>query len=141
MLQAALENEVAERLAEHAHQRDEAGRQAVVRNGCLPERDLVTGVGPVTVKQPRVRDRREGHRFTSKILPAFMRRVPSIDALIPALYLKGVSTGDFSEALTSILGEKAAGLSAANIVRLKQGWERDYEAWSARSLEGKRYAY
>jgi len=91
MLQAALENEVAEYLAEHAHQRDEAGRQAVVRNGSLPERDLVRGVGPVTVKQPRVRDRREGHRFTSKILPAFMRRVPSIDALIPALYLKGVS--------------------------------------------------
>jgi len=141
MLQAALENEVAEYIAEHAHQRDEAGRQAVVRNGSLPERSLVTGVGPVTVKQPRVRDRREGERFTSKILPPFMRRVPSIDALIPALYLKGVSTGDFSEALTSILGEKATGLSAANIVRLKQGWERDYEAWSARSLEGKRYAY
>lgn len=141
MLQAAIENEVAEYLVQHAALRDESGRKAVVRNGYLPERDLVTGVGPVTVKQPRVRDRRAGHRFTSQILPPFMRRVPSIDALIPVLYLKGISTGDFSEALEAILGENATGLSATNIVRLKEGWQRDYEAWSERSLKGKRYVY
>jgi len=141
MLQTAVENEVAEYITQHAEVRDEAGRRAVVRNGHLPERELVTGVGPVPVKQPRVRDRRDGQRFTSKILPPFMRRVPSIDALIPVLYLKGISTGDFSEALEAILGENAAGLSATNIVRLKEGWQRDYAQWSRRSLAGKRYVY
>ena len=89
-----------------------------MRNGHLPERDLVTGVGPVKIRQPRVRHR-DGASFSSEILPKYMRRVPSIDALIPALYLKGISTGDFTEALSAILGEKAAGLSATNIVRLK----------------------
>lgn len=141
MLQAAVETEVREYIAQHSQLRDEVGRKAVVRNGHLPERELLTGVGALTIKQPRVRDRRAGQRFTSQILPPFMRRVPSIDALIPALYLKGISTGDFSEALDAILGENAAGLSATNIVRLKEGWQRDYEAWSQRSLEGKRYVY
>jgi transposase-like protein len=141
MLQAAIDNEVGEYLAQHADVRDEQGRKAVVRNGHLPERDLVTGVGPVKVKQPRVRDRRKGRRFTSQILPPFMRRVPSVDSLIPVLYLKGVSTGDFSEALEAILGENASGLSATNIVRLKEGWQRDYEAWSKRSLRDKHYVY
>jgi transposase-like protein len=141
MLHKAVENEVAEYIDSHAALRDEAGRRQVVRNGYLPERDLVTGVGPVRIKQPRVHDRREGHRFTSKILPPFMRRVPSIDALIPALYLKGIATSDFSEALEAILGPNAAGLSATNIVRLKEGWRRDYEQWAARDLTDKHYAY
>lgn len=141
MLQAAIENEVAEYIATHSERRDEVGRRLVVRNGHLPERELVTGIGPVSIKQPRVRDRSAQHRFTSKILPPFMRRVPSIDALIPVLYLKGISTGDFSEALEAILGENAVGLSAPNIVRLKEGWRRDYEAWSARDLADKRYVY
>lgn len=141
MLQVAMENEVREYLEAQAPVRDDAGRRSVVRNGHLPERDLVTGVGPVRVKQPRVRDRREGHRFTSQILPPFMRRVPSVDALIPVLYLKGISTGDFSEALEAILGPNAIGLSATNIVRLKEGWQKDYETWAKRDLGNKRYVY
>jgi transposase-like protein len=98
MLLKAVENEVAEYVGWHADLRDAEGHRLVVRNGHLPERDLVTGIGPVRVRQPRVYDRRLGERFTSKILPPFMRRVPSIEALIPCLYLKGISTGDFSEA-------------------------------------------
>jgi putative transposase len=102
-------------------------------SGHLPEREIVSGIGPIKVRQPRVRHR-DGGRFSSAILPRFMRRTPSVDALIPALYLKGISTGDFSEALAAILGEKASGLSATNIVRLKVGWEADYKAWSQRDL-------
>ena len=141
MLQAAIENEVAEYIDRHAGERDEAGLRQVVRNGRSPKRDLVTGVGPLSIEQPRVDDRREGHRFTSKILPPFMRRVPSIDTLIPALYLRGIATSDFSEALEAILGPNTAGLSATNIVRLKEGWQRDYEEWAARDLSGKQYVY
>ena len=112
LLQAAIENEVAEYLQSQSGRRSESGERSVVRNGHLPERDLVTGVGPVKIRQPRVRHR-DGGSFSSEILPKYMRRVPSVDALIPALYLKGISTGDFSEALSAILGEKAAGLSAS----------------------------
>jgi putative transposase len=120
LLQAAIENEVSEYIQGQSNRRAESGERSVVRNGSLPERDLVTGVGPVKIRQPRVRYR-DGGTFSSEILPKYMRRVPSIDALIPALYLKGISTGDFTEALSAILGEKAAGLSATNIVRLKAG--------------------
>jgi len=141
MLQTALETEVTDYVAGLANVVDIQGHRVVVRNGHLPERELVTGVGPIPVTQPRVRDRSGQQRFTSKILPPFLRRLPSIDALIPVLYLKGISTGDFSEALSSILGPNAAGLSATNIVRLKQGWEKEYEAWSKRDLSGKRYVY
>lgn len=141
MLRTVIENEVEEYIQAHAVLRDGFGRRLVVRNGSLPERDLVTGLGPVRVKQPRVHDRREGERFTSQILPPFMRRVPSIDALIPALYLKGISTGDFTEALEAILGPNAAGLSATNVVRLKESWEQEYEEWQGRDLTGKRYVY
>jgi len=141
MLQAALENEVDDYLAAHAARREQAGRQAVIRNGYLPEREILTGVGPVPIRQPRVRHKTPGERFTSRILPPYLRRVPSIDALIPALYLKGVSTGDFTEALGAILGEGAAGLSATNIVRLKKIWEDEYREWSRRDLSGKHYVY
>lgn len=141
MLQAAMEHEVQEYIERHATVRDEAGHRQVVRNGHAPGRELVTGVGAVPIEQPRVHDRREGHRFTSKILPPFMRRVPSIDALIPVLYLKGIATSDFTEALEAILGPNAAGLSATNIVRLKEGWQRDYDEWSARDLSDKQYVY
>jgi transposase-like protein len=134
MLQQAIDNEVSEYVRAHAGALGEDGRRLVVRNGYLPERDLVTGIGPVAVRQPRIRDGRPGERFTSKILPPFMRRIPSVDALIPVLYLKGISTGDFSEALEAILGPNAAGLSATNIVRLKEGWHKDYEAWAGRDL-------
>jgi len=141
MLQQAIENEVAEYLEAHQLIRDENGHRMVVRNGHMPERNLVTGVGPLPIKRPRVHDKRPGHRFTSAILPAFMRRVPSIDALIPVLYLKGVATNDFSEALEAILGSNAAGLSATNIVRLKEGWKKDYDDWQSRDLSQSRYVY
>jgi transposase-like protein len=141
MLQTAIQEEVAEYVERHGNLVDTQGHRVVVRNGYLPERDLITGAGPVNIKQPRVRDKREGHRFTSKILPPFLRRVPSVDALVPVLYLKGISTGDFTEALEAILGPNAAGLSATNIVRLKEGWKKDYDAWAKRSLKDKRYVY
>lgn len=141
MLQTAIEAEVARYIEAHQDLRDEAGHRLVVRNGSLPERDLRTGLGPIHVKQPRIHDRREGHRFTSEILPKCLRRAPSIDALVPILYLKGISTGDFAEALTGLLGEGAKGLSATNVVRLKEVWEKDYEAWQKRSLKDKHYVY
>ena len=146
LLQQALEKEVEEYLKLHQSFRNEEARQAVVRNGYMPERDLITGMGPISIRQPRVDDRQirkndETERFSSKILPRYMRRVPSIDNLIPVLYLKGVSTGDFSEALVAILGEGVRGLSATNIVRLKQSWETDYHEWSKRELGDKEYVY
>jgi putative transposase len=140
MLQAAIENEVEEYLKAYQSQRTPQHRAVVVRNGSLPERAILTGVGPLKVRQPRVRHR-DGQQFSSAILPRYLRRVPSIDALIPALYLKGVSTGDFTEALAAILGEKAGGLSATNIVRLKASWEEDYKGWRQRDLGHKRYVY
>lgn len=141
MLQAAIEGEVSEYIGVHVDVLDKAGRRMAVRNGYLPERELLTGIGPVRIRQPRVHDRRPGEKFTSKILPPFMRRVPSIDALIPCLYLKGISTGDFGEALEAILGPRAKGLSATNIVRLKEVWKQDYEAWQQRDLSDKHYVY
>ena len=141
MLQAAIETEVEEYIDRHKEQRDEQGHRLVVRNGHQPERRILTTLGPLSLTPPRVHDRREGCRFTSAILPPYLRRVPSIDALVPALYLKGLSTTEFPEALAAILGPGAAGLSSANIVRLKAVWEDEYKKWSARSLAGKRYVY
>jgi putative transposase len=142
MLQQAIENEVQEFVEAHASLRTTDDHQAVVRNGSLPARQIVTGLGALEVQQPRVRDRsKEKVRFSSQILPKYLRRVPSVDALIPALYLRGISTGDFTEALESILGPNAVGLSAANIVRLKEGWEAEYEEWTTRDLSAKRYVY
>lgn len=141
MLQQAIEAEVAAYIERHAELRGEDGHRLVVRNGHQPERVIATGAGPLKVKRPRVHDRRAGHRFTSSILPRYMRRSPSIDALIPVLYLKGVSTGDFTDALTAILGEGASGLSAANIVRLKEAWHEEYLEWTKRDLTQKHYVY
>ncbi len=141
MLQVALEGEVADFVEQFSDVVNEEGRRMVVRNGYLPERDLVSGIGPIAVQQPRVRSKGETPKFTSKILPPFLRRLPTVDALIPALYLKGISTNDFSEALSAILGPNASGLSATNIVRLKEGWTKEYEAWSKRDLSQKRYVY
>jgi putative transposase len=144
MLAQAVEAEVAAWIDAHAHLRDQAGRQQVVRNGHLPERTILTGIGPVEVKQPRVRDRRpadEREAFSSAILPPYLRKTRSLEGLIPWLYLKGVSTGDFAEALQVILGPDAPGLSATTVTRLKAAWEAEHEAWSKRSLAGKRYVY
>ncbi len=141
MLQQAIANEIGEYIERHSDITDEKGHRMVVRNGSMPERDLVTGIGKVPICQPRVHDRREDHDFTSRILPLYMRRVPSIDALIPALYLRGISTGDFTEALEAILGPQAKGLSPTNIVRLKEGWKQEYEQWRKRDLSEKHYVY
>lgn len=144
LLAEAVEAEVASWIEAHAHLKDAGGRRLVVRNGHLPERSVQTGLGEVEVRQPRVHDRRpegERERFASAVLPPYLRRTRSLEELIPWLYLKGVSTGDFAEALQAILGPDAPGLSATTITRLKAVWEGEYEAWSKRSLEGKRYVY
>jgi putative transposase len=141
VLQAAIEHEVGAYIDMFKELKDETGKRMVVRHGFLPERDLLTGLGPLSVKQPRVRDRREGKSFTSAILPRYMRRVPSLDNLIPILYLKGISTGDFTEALEAILGENAKGLSASTVVRLKKQWEQDFRTWTKRDLAGTSYVY
>jgi putative transposase len=144
MLAQTIEAEVTEWIAEHAHLKDEAGRRQVVRNGHLPPRELTTGIGAVKVQQPRVRDRRspdEAEPFSSKVLPPYLRKTKSVEELIPWLYLKGISTGDFSEALASLLGPQATGLSASTVVRLKAVWEEEFQAWNKRSLEKKEYVY
>ena len=142
LLQAAVENEVNAYIDLFREIKDDHGRRIVVRNGFLPERSILTGIGPLPVKQPRVRDKREDKEtFTSAILPRYLRRIPSLDNLIPTLYLKGVSTGDFAEALSAILGKDAKGLSANTVVRLKQQWEKEYKEWAKGDLTGKRYVY
>jgi transposase-like protein len=146
LLAQAIEAEVGAYIEAHQDQRDDRGHRLVVRNGYKQERELQTGVGPVKVRQPRVDDRRldeDGRRmrFTSSILPRYLRRTKSIEELIPWLYLKGISTGDFSEALAALLGPEAPGLSASTVVRLKEVWQQEYEAWSKRSLADKRYVY
>jgi putative transposase len=123
LLAQAVEAEVADFLAKHGELRTEDGRQRIVRHGHLPEREIMTGIGPVVVRQPRVRDRDAAADdpgricFTPAILPPYMRRSKSIETLLPILYLKGISTGDFSEALAALLGKDAAGLSPAAIAR------------------------
>jgi putative transposase len=144
MLAQAIEAEVAEWIESRAHLTNEAGRRQIVRNGHLPKRSITTGVGPVEVEQPRVLDRRskdETEAFSSKILPPYLRKTKSLEELIPWLYLKGVSTGDFSEALAALLGPNAPGLSASTVTRLKTVWEEEYQEWNRRSLEGKQYVY
>src|ERR1700722_7486978 len=144
MLARAIEAEVAAWIDDHAHLKDETGRQQVVRNGHLPERAIQTGIGAVEIQQPRVRDRRSAYQreaFSSAILPPYLRTTKSLEGLLPWLYLKGVSTGDFSEALQAILGPDAPGLSATTITRLKATWEDEFAAWNKRSLAGKHYVY
>ena len=144
MLTAAIEREVADYIEERKDIVDESGRRLVVRNGHLPEREITTGVGTVAVSQPRVRDKRSADQrevFTPGVLPKYLRKTKSIEEMIPWLYLKGISTNDFPEALQSLLGTDAKGLSASTITRLKSGWEEEYSEWSKRSLAGKRYVY
>jgi putative transposase len=144
MLAQAIEAEVAGWIDAHSQVRDEAGHRQVVRNGSMPARTIVTGVGEVQVKQPRVHDRRSPEnkeKFISAILPPYLRKTKTIEELIPWLYLKGVSTGDFSEALAALVGPEAPGLSATTVTRLKSVWTDEYQTWSKRSLEGKQYLY
>ena len=141
LLQQAVEAEVAEFVRRHRELKDEHERQRVVRNGYRAERTIQTGIGEVTVKAPRARDRAGEIKFQSNILPAYLRRTRSIEELLPWLYLKGLSTGDFSEALTALLGKDARGLSAATISRLKEIWKGEYERWTRRDLNGKHIVY
>jgi transposase-like protein len=146
LLAEAIEAEVDDYIREHADLRDARGLRQVVRNGHMPERQIQTPVGKILVKKPRVNDRRvdedgERLRFSSKILPPYLRRTKSIEELIPWLYLKGISSGEFPEALNALLGPGAAGLSANTICRLKEQWSEEFRSWGERSLEGKRYVY
>lgn len=146
MLHQALETEVDEYLTRHRDERDARGRAQVVRNGKAPARQLVTGSGTVHVRAPRVNDRRVAsdgrrQRFTSEILPSYMRRAPKVTEVLPILYLRGLSTGDFQAALPVLLGEDAAGLSPTTITRLTASWETEYHAWRTRSLADTDYVY
>jgi putative transposase len=145
LLTQAVETEVADFLRRHADLKSAAGHQRIVRHGHLPEREIMTGIGPVAVRQPRVRDREavggERIRFSPTILPPYARRTKSLEVLIPILYLKGISTGDFEEALAALLGKDAGGLSASTIGRLKDAWSDEHLRWSERDLSGKRYVY
>lgn len=144
LLKWALEAEVEEFLQKHADARDSSGKRLVTRNGHLPERTIQTGIGDIPIKAPRVADRRAGSarvRFSSSILPPYLRRTKSIEDLLPWLYLKGVSTGDFTEALSALLGKDAPGLSASTVSRLKDAWSEELKEWQQRSLKGKEYVY
>ena len=141
MLAAALEAEVEAYLAKHG-QKDELGRAQVVRNGYARERTIQSGAGTIKVKAPRVHDRRPEQKFTSRILPPYMRKTPRLEEAVPVLYLRGLSTGDFREALAALLGEEAvAGFSATTVTRLLAVWQEEYKAWRKRPLAGKAYTY
>ena len=138
----AVESELELMLKTHAQKRLPDGRLAVVRNGYLPERTIQTGIGDVQIKVPKVRDRSgSGVRFNSSLLPPYLKRAESLEELLPWLYLKGVSTGDFQEALSSLLGKDAPGLSASTISRLKADWIEEHRNWSKRDFSKKRYVY
>ena len=141
MIAAAMEAEVAEYVARYRGERDGEGRALVVRNGRARPRKVTLGAGTVEIKAPRVHDGREGEKFTSRILPPYMRRSPKVAETLPILYLRGLSTGDFRPALEGLLGEDAAGLSAANITRLLGVWEEEYAAFRRRDLSGVDYVY
>jgi len=146
VLQAALEAEVEEHLKKYRGVRDEEGRRVVVSNGHAPERTILTGVGPVSVRRPRVDERKanglpEHEPFSSTILPRFLRRTPTLEGALATLYLKGVSTNDFPTALAAILGDGAKGMSATTISRLKRVWEGEYDRWRRRPLGSTAYAY
>ena len=146
LLRTAVQAEVTAFIADHAHFLDEEGRQRLVRHGFLPEREMMTGIGTVPVQVPRVRDRGSNEdgskiKFRSSLVPPYLRKTKSVEDLLPWLYLKGISTGDFSEALAALLGPDAEGLSSSTITRLKANWWEEYEAWRKRDLTGKRYVY
>ncbi len=138
----AVEAELLELLGQYADSKDEQGRQMIVRNGYLPAREIQTGIGAVKVKVPKVRDRSgSGICFHSNLLPPYLRRTKSMEELLPWLYLKGLSTGDFQEALAALLGKDAKGLSAGTISRLKDGWRANLAKWQQQRLDKKRYVY
>jgi len=144
LLSVALETEIEAHIEHYKEITDSRGRQRIIRNGYNPEREIQTGIGQIKVQVPRSRDREPGGepiRFSSSILPPYLRRTRSIEELLPWLYLKGVSTGDFKDALQALLGKDAPGLSANTISRLKAKWKVDIDGWKKRSLSGKHYVY
>ena len=145
LLQMAIEAEVAEFIESHKDKQDSSSHRLAVRNGYHKERDLLTSLGPLRIRQPRVDDRKLGQigeeRFSSRLLPRYMRKAPSIENLLPVLYLKGISSQDFPEALAAILGDGVKGLSANTLVRLKEQWVDEFLKWSKRDLSDKRYVY
>jgi transposase-like protein len=142
MIRQAIEAEVQAFTASHAHLVTKEGRQAVVRNGYLPVRDIQTAAGPMNVQVPKVRDRsKSGLKFNSALVPPFVRRTPQISAALPWLYLKGISTGDMSEALQALLGEEAKGMSPPVVSRLKAQWADEKKAWDKRDLSTEQYVY
>lgn len=145
MLAAALKAEVDAYVGRYANERDEEGRRLVVRNGTAEPRTITTGAGPVEVAAPRVNDKRivdgERQKFTSVILPPYMRKSPKVDEVLPLLYLRGLSTNDFRPALEALLGDRASGLSATTITRLTAQWEAEHRTWKARDLSEKDFVY
>ncbi|TAL09081.1 MAG: IS256 family transposase [Nitrospirae bacterium] len=142
LIEKAVEAELELLLEQYANVTDLSGRRAVVRNGHLPERDILTGLGPVPVRVPKVRDRSgSGIKFNSAVVPPYVRKARRVEAALPWLYLRGISTGDMREALSVLLGEEAKGLSPSVVSRLKAQWAEDYLAWNRRDLAGERYVY
>ena len=141
MIAAALELEVEEYIEQLRHLRDEKGHALVVRNGKARPRTVSLGAGPMELRAPRVNDRRPEHRFTSKILPPYMRRSPRLDDALPVFYLRGLSSGDFQEAIPVLLGADAAGFSPSTITRLTRVWQEEHEGWCKRPLTDKEYVY
>jgi transposase-like protein len=142
LIREALESEVGELLSGFSERRDASGRAAVVRNGYQPERAIQTGVGPVTVKVPKVRSRDgEPVSFRSALVPPYVRKSARLEAALPWLYLKGISTGEMAPALEVLVGSEAKGLSASTVSRLKQHWREDYEAWRHRRLDKDQWVY
>jgi len=147
LLQAALESEIDSHINANGHLLDEQGYHTVVRNGHAPERTILSAVGPVRVRRPRLDERKASERdanhrrFTSGVLPRFLRRTPSVEGVVATLYLKGISTNDFDAAVRAIYGEQAGSLSASTVSRLKEAWYEEYSKWRKRSLSAKEYAY
>ena len=142
LLAKAIEVEVQQLLATNQSLLTEDGKAGLVRNGYLPERTIQTGLGDIDVKVPKVRDRTGGGiKFNSLLVPPYLKRSQTVEEFLPWLYLRGISTGDFSESLKHLLGEQAKGLSAGTISRLKSGWEDDFNVWQKRDLSKKRYVY
>jgi putative transposase len=141
MILAALELEVEQYIEKLRHLRDENGHALAVRNGKAEPRTVSLGAGSMELQAPRVNDRRPEHRFTSQILPPYMRRSPRLNEALPVLYLRGLSTGDFEEAIPVLLGADAAGFSPATITRLSRVWQDEYKGWRKRPLTGKEYVY
>lgn len=142
LIYRAVEAEVQELLSEYSDRRTEDGKAGVVRNGYHPERELQTGVGPVTVQIPKIRSKTgEPVTFHSALVPPYVRKTKSLEAALPWLYLKGISTGEMRDALTVLVGPSATGLSPSVVSRLKQGWAKEYVTWCDERLDKDRWVY